>query len=329
MKLAAVVLVVVGSSVHAEPFRPRLENLHVSVNCADYWADTARGLQVVVDGIPQRPAGENGAPAVEVASDGTSYTTWVTTDVSYSLTPGVHHLAISAPGCSALEQDVDTTSLIPISVSGRLPVADPSLSGPTGAPNGIGVASGLYMGGRGGHGASNDIFSTSYAYDRIATTGGYLTTSIERRGFAFAIDTLVAHGSTTGMVTQGSSFGMPPGTSPFTGSATQVGMALRIGMRQRRGEVAFAEGAGVAGDMWIQSFDGNGPAAPPTSIDGDFYIPLWAQVTYKPGCNWGAQVLASYDVHPGSSNEDIPSVMAGVMFQPTSACSEATGLALR
>jgi hypothetical protein len=322
----AVVVALCGSAglLHAEPFRPRLENLHVSVSCADYWAGADR-LEVRVDGVLVRAAGENGAPAVETASDGSSYTTWVTTDVSYALAPGIHHLAISAPGCSALEQDVDTTSGIPISVSGRLPVDDPALRGPTGAPNGIGVATGLFLGGRGAHTATNDIFDTSYAYDRIATTGGYLTMSLERRGFAFAYDMLVAKGDTTGMMTASS------GATGFTGSVVQVGMAARVGMRQRFDSIAFAEGFGFGGGMWIHSVNPAGMAttAPPTEIDGDYYVPLWGELTYKPSCSWGAQVLASYDVHPGSSNEDMPALMAGVMWQPNSACADAGGLALR
>jgi hypothetical protein len=323
MRAAVVVVVLRVSTLHAEPFRPRLENLHVSVNCADYWVSSERGLQVMVDGVPQRAAGENGAPATGYTSDGTPYSTWVTTDVAYAIAPGIHHLAISAPGCSALEEDIDTTSILPISVSGRLPVAEPSLRGPTGAPNGIGVASGVYIGGRGAYTGTNDIFSTHYDFERVATTGGFLTTSVERRGIAFAYDMLVARGATAGMVTATES-------SPFTGSVVQIGMAARLGMRQRFGEIAFAEGAGIGGDMWIHSVtETSATTTPPSEIDGDFYVPLWGQLTYKPGCSWGAQVLAAYDVHPGSSNEDVPTVMAGVMWQPNSACAETGGLALR
>ena len=333
MKVAAAVVMVIlptSTALHAEPFRPRLENLHVSVNCADYWADTDRGLRVDVDGSPQPPAGENGAPATGYTSDGTPYSTWITTDVAYAIAPGVHHVAISAPGCSPIEEDIDTTSVLPISVSGRLPVADPSLRGPTGAPNGIGVATGVFFGGRGAYGGTNDIFSSHYDYQRVATTGGYLTTSVERRGIAFAYDIDVARGETAGIASTPASFDMPAGSAPFTGSVLQIGMAARLGVRQRFGEVAFAEGAGIGGDMWIHSVNESGMSTtPPEEIDGDFYVPLWAQVTYKPGCNWGGQVLAAYDVHPGSSNEDVPSVMAGVMWQPNAACSDAAGLALR
>jgi len=332
MRVAAVVLVILGApaSLRAEPFRPRPENLHVSVSCADYWASSDRGLQVLVDGVPQRPLGENGASAIGYDSDDSAYVTWVTTDVGFALDPGVHHLAISAPGCSAVEEDIDTTSPMPIFVSGRLPVADPSLRGPTGAPDGIGVASGLFMGGRGAHVASNDILSSSNAFDPTSTTGGFLTMSVERRDIAFALDMMVAGGSTSGTATTHSSYAMPTGPSPFDGSALQLGMAARLGMRQRFGELALSEGAGIGGDMWIESArSGSLSTAPSSDADADYYVPLWAQVTYKPGCDWGAQVLAAYDVHPGSSNEDAPMVMAGLMWQPSSACREQAGLALR
>ena len=154
--------------------------------------------------------------------------------------------------------------------------------------------------------------------------------SVERRDIAFALYMMVAGGSTSGTATSHSSYAMPTGPSPFDGSALQLGMAARLGMRQRFGELALSEGAGIGGDMWIESArSGSLSTAPSSDADADYYVPLWAQVTYKPGCDWGAQVLAAYDVHPGSSNEDAPMVMAGLMWQPSSACREQAGLALR
>jgi hypothetical protein len=51
-------------------------------------------------------------------------------------------------------------------------------------------------------------------------------------------------------------------------------------------------------------------------------VPVWASVTYKPVCNVGVVALASYDVHPLTISSNAVSIGLGVMYQPSSACSE-------
>ncbi len=82
--------------------------------------------------------------------------------------------------------------------------------------------------------------------------------------------------------------------------------------------------------MWINRPDtGNSASLPSGDMDADWYVPLWTAVTYKPGCNWGAQLMASYDVHPTSTNEDSRAFLAGLLYQPSAACSDRAGLTLR
>ena len=73
-----------------------------------------------------------------------------------------------------------------------------------------------------------------------------------------------------------------------------------------------------------------GPSDPfavsPPPTDGDVYVPVWASLTVKPACNFGVQLLASYDVVPGQAVEDRVTIAAGLMFQPSNACAEAPWL---
>jgi hypothetical protein len=322
--LAPFVLVGAASSVQAEPYRARAENIHVSVHCADYWATPERGLVVSVDGVPQPAHGENGIPLYASTKSG-PVMHWVPTDIGYAVEPGVHHIALEAPGCSSLAEDVEADSALPISIAGRLPIADDSLRGTTAAPNGFGVAAGVYIGGRGAHVSTDRILQSSFAYDRITTTGGALTMSFDRRTLAVAFDMTFASGSTTGTATT-----MSSGPQAFTGSAMAFSDQLRVGARQPFGNVALAAGAGVGGHMWLDHSDTrNNASLPAGDVDVDWYVPLWTSVTYKPACSWGAQVLASYDVHPTSTNENSPSFLAGLLYQPSVACSDRPGLTVR
>ena len=330
-------LAAVASPVRAEPlpmqaYKP--DTLRVDVSCADYWATPERGLRVIVDGVARPAQEENGAYATGYTQDG-SYTQWVPTDIGFAVEPGVHHVSIEAPGCAPSVGELTLAPLGPTFVSGRLPIDDDALRGTVAAPNGFGFGFGLYEGTFSLHDGTNDLFHTSYAYDRGSTTGGVTTFSYEHRGFAFAYDLAMAGGSITGSARSTDPMESSPGPVPFDGWTLQLGNTLRIGVRHALQHVALAAGTGIGGDLWIVS--GHVHDDPTTSaflanpggVDVDWYVPAWASVTYKPSCGWGAQLLASYQLHPTAMAESSPVITAGVLFQPSDACSEPPKIVVR
>ena len=58
-------------------------------------------------------------------------------------------------------------------------------------------------------------------------------------------------------------------------------------------------------------------------------VRYWLGLTIKPGCNWGLQLLASYDMRPTDFDNSGLSFGAGLMFQPSAACSEPAGVQVR
>ena len=315
-------LVCAPSTASAEPIVPHFDNLYVDVGCADFWANPEHGLQVTVDGVVQEPRGENGVPVIGFTTSG-PYSDWVPTDISYYVPPGTHDIGIDAPGCAPSMQQI-VFGLAPVYIAGRLPVTDDSLRGSTGAPDGFGVLLGAYNQQRGPHLGNRDLFGTQFAYDNDSATGVWLSTSYEHRGLAFALDLLTGGGSMSGTATTAN------GTPAFTGSTLEMGGALRLGGRLRFGNLALSAGAGVGGSLWIAHADMvAGTNSIPNEADGDWYVPVWSTLTYKPSCNWGAQVLAQYQLHPGSTNEDAPTIGAGLLWQPVSACSDRVGIVVR
>ena len=104
---------------------------------------------------------------------------------------------------------------------------------------------------------------------------------------------------------------------------------MRAGGRIPLREISLSAGAGVGGDMIITSAQGTDKTSvteAPSGLDGDWYIPLWTQVTFKPSCNWGAALYASYDVHPTARDESAPMFGANMIYEPSAACSEPAGL---
>jgi hypothetical protein len=154
-----------------------------------------------------------------------------------------------------------------------------------------------------------------------------------------AVDMLFGGGSISGTATST----MPPafgngsaGPFGFTGSAFHSGAALRFGARLAMKSVALAAGAGIGGSMWITNAKLTGYdlvsdafVPSPDGINPEWHVPLWTALTYKPSCSWGVQALAQYEVHPTSMDENAVSFGGGLLWQPSSACSEPPGLAVR
>jgi hypothetical protein len=325
MKAVLLALVCAAPLASADPIIPQHDNLYVDVHCADYWANPDRGLNVRVDGAAQDARGVESTPVLRASKHG-AYTEWVPTDISFLVAPGTHEIAIDAPGCASSVQQIVFAPYAPVFVSGRLPVTDDTLRGTTGAPNGFGVLLGAYNQARGPRASSNDIEPTRFAYDGNAATGGWLSMTFEHRGTAMAFDMLYGGGSISG--TAMGTDGVP---YRFSGGTFQIGYALRIGKRLAFDHIALAAGAGIGGSLWINhgNVDGNEFLANPNDADPDWYVPLWSALTYKPDCNWGLQVLAQYQVHPGSTNEDAPTIAGGLLWQPSAACAERAGIAVR
>jgi hypothetical protein len=312
MKAAPFVVLVAGASfASAEPIVPQFDNLHVGIACADYWADPDHGLSVRIDGVLQEPRGEDGAPG------------WLRSNLGFLVPPGVHELAIEAPDCAPYVQQIVFGPFTPVFVSGRLLPTDGALRTPTGAPDGFGLLIGAYDQARGAHTGTDAVFAGQFAYDTASAYGLWLSSSYERRGFAVAVDSLIGGGPLDGTATGAN------GSTNFHGYTIHLGGALRVGGRLSLGSVELAAGAGIGGSLWVEEGGVRSMATGPNQADGDWYIPLWSALTYKPSCDLGVQVLAQYQLHPTASVEDAPTIAAGLLVQPTSACSERIGVAVR
>jgi hypothetical protein len=310
-------------------------DLRIDVNCADYWATPESGLTVAIDGVSYPALGENGLSGFELAvyhHIATPIWTWTPTDIGYRAAVGPHHVAIDAPGCAPLEADVTIGPMQPAIVSGRLPISDDRLAGPTGAPNGFGFTLGAFTRAQPAHGSTNDLFSAAYAFGSTTVQGAAMSFSVEHRAFTFAWDFGFGTAPSSGTSTYEGDFPTESHNPiPFTGDEYAIRGAMRVGARVPLHDIALSGGAGLGGDLVITSETAsmNSLAMPPNGLDADWFIPLWAQLTIKPSCNWGAQLYASYDVHPTASDESAPTFAAGLVYQPSAACSEPAGLAVR
>jgi hypothetical protein len=331
-----IALGLLATSLHVASADPG-GDVRVDVRCADEWATPDRGLTVTVDGVSYPALGTNGYSDVALLvyhHVATPYLTWTPTDIGFQAPPGPHRIGVGAPGCAALEQDVTVSPFQPAFLSGRLPISDDRLAGPTGAPNGFGIAFGAFSFARPAHGSSNDLFQTTYAYDATTVQGGSLTMSYERRAFAFASEIAFGTAPISGTSTYGGSVANePPGPFAFAGSEYDTRWAMRFGARLPMHDIALAAGTGIGVDMIIRDANQTSStftlAMPPSGLDGDWFIPLWAQLTIKPSCEWGVQAYAAYDYHPTATGESAPTFGAGVIYQPSAACSEPAGLTVR
>jgi len=312
------------------PWIARKGNLRVSIACAESWATPDGGLQLSVDGAAIDPQRVNGRWSSYVDGDGNTGTVWSSTDTGYLLAPGRHHVQIDAPGCAPSAFDLDADPIHADHAFGRLAVDDWSLGGTVGAPNGWGLSAGMWFGSAPMGPTSNAIFMQNASYDTGHTeTGGYLSSSLERRNFTLAFDLAFASGSTSGTVSGSTVFG---GASPqgFTGSVYDSIDQLRVGARLPLQYVALSAGSGLGIEWWFNSTQLVGSSTSglfsPDGADASFYLPVWASATIKPSCDWGVQLLGQYDVHPTSMDTNGFTLAAGIMFQPSAACSEPAGV---
>jgi len=322
MKLLSASLVLFVRIAAADPGG----NLRVNVKCADYWATPDTGLAVTIDGRAYPALGTNGISGFDLEvyhHVPAPLWSWTPTDVGYLVPPGVHRVSITAPGCSALEQDVHIAPYRPVILDGRLP-ASAALSGPTDAPDGLGIAFGAFTRAQQAHGATNDLFSTSYTFDATTVQGASLAISSQTRALVLAWD--VAFGSAP---VTGTSRYQTDAAVAFSGDEYITRFGFRVGGRIPLHELAVSGGSGIGGDMIITSAQGADKTAfaqAPSGFDGDWYIPLWTQLTLKPSCNWGATLYASYDFHPTARDESAPAFGASILYEPSAACSEPAGV---
>lgn len=312
-------------------------NLRVDLRCADFWATPANGLQVTVDGVAPPSTGINGANMLVEGRHG-AYETWVATDIGYDIAPGEHHLVLAAPGCASEQRDFATSPGAPTIVQGRLAISDPSLLGTTAAPNGIGVTlagiAGLMPVRTGVTTLGTTV--TGYTTNAMTTKGISLSTSYEHRRFAAAVDAAFAWGGSSGTlhaISQQIAGSPDPGPVPYTDTVLEMRTAARVGMRVPMGSVALSAGSGLGltslGHIAGQSAYNISVVIPPDGLDLEVFVPVWAGVTYKPSCNLGMQVLASYDLYPGNTANDGVTLTAGLIVQPSYACSEPPSLRIR
>jgi len=301
-------------------------NLRLSLSCADYFATADQGLELAVDGARVTTVGVNGVNAtVGYTKHGNPIEGWVATDAGYVVgTPGRHHVAITAPGCSPYEADIEIPTLGPRFVEGRLAISDPGLLGTAAAPNGFTHVFGAYSTWRSGETGTATFVGTDparYALQGAQFTGFYYSAGLERRHLVIASDTEWGAGTIAGNVSG----------QPTSIDALHFGARLRAGYRIPLHDLAFAFGSGIGGDMYILNQFTPTPSSisKPGPIEGDFTVPLWASVTYKPSCNWGVQVTALYDVQPTDLGASAPTVQGGLIYQPNDACSQPAGVTVR
>ncbi len=314
----------------------RKGNLRVSVRCAETWASPDTGLSLTVDGRALDAKRLNGRWSFysDVDSDGNvdSGEVWIPSDVGYLLEPGRHHVVIGAPGCTPAEFDMDAYADHTQHAEGRLAIADPSLLGPVGAPDGLGELLGVWYGAVPAGTSTDSIFHAKATLDPTGhAPGAAFSSSIERRHWALAVDMSFMRSTITGQVTQPQLGGAAPATAAFSGSRTVFANQLRIGARLPLQLVALEAGGGLGLQWWLDSTSvvgnvGNAFMTPPHGVDGSFYVPLWVGATIKPFCNWGVQLMGQYDIHPTSTANDALGLMAGVLYQPSAACSEPAGI---
>jgi len=322
--------VVASPGPDVAPWIARKGNLRVSITCAESRASADHGLQLTVDGALLDPRRINGHESAHIDDDGNIGTAFDASDVGYVVAPGWHHVRIDAPGCAPSTFDLRADPVHAQRAVGRLALDDWWLEGPVGAPDGSGVGFGMWFGPSPIGPRSDAIFMQNASYDPGHTvTGGYLTSSFERRNFALAIDLAFGGGATSGAVSGSTVFG---GAAPqaFTGSVFDSVEQLRVGARVPLQYLALAAGSGIGFEWWINSTQlvGSGTSGlfAPDGGDATFYLPVWAAATLKATCDWGVQVMGQYDVHPTSMDTNAITVAAGITYQPSSACSEPAGV---
>ena len=298
-------------------------NLRVDLQCADYFATYDSGLRVTIDGTPSSFVAMNGEIVTSYTRHGVPIDSWVPTDAGYVATPGRHHVDVSAPGCGSYSTELDVPTIGPRFIEGWLETTGPALRGTAAAPNGFTNLLGAYVTMRSGErgGIAFGQQSIGYRLDQTQFTGLYYAAAFERRHFVVGMDLELGAGTIAGDVQNESA----------TVDALHSGGRLRFGYRFPLHDLAISVGSGVGADIWsLANWHGaDNVLAKPSPLEGDWYVPLWASVTYKPSCNWGVQVTASYDLQPTDPSASEPTVEGGIIYQPNDACSQPVGVTVR
>ena len=166
-------------------------------------------------------------------------------------------------------------------------------------------------------GSNGNVFPTTYSQHGSQTQGVWLGGSYITGSTELAIDVRAGGGTITGTaMAQGSP--MVSYTTGYDG----MDLALRVGKRAAWQDFALSAGVGIAGGLWMPMGMSYQPSdafvEPPQSVAGDFYFPLWSELTFKPSCEFGVQGMASYDLRPQGGSA--PSFGVGLIYQPASAC---------
>lgn len=309
-------------------------NLRVAVKCAGELRTPENGLRVTIvgSGAPLKPLHLNYQAGNTVDENGNSYVVSWVTDVGFLAPPGRQRIRLEASDCAAEEREVEISPSHATTIEGNLSIATPSLLGTVGAPDGFGVLIGAFRSTLPGSiargSASGPLGAADYTLDRSTLTGGVFSVSGEHRNAIFALDTTFAYGSVGGQSYPAK------GGGPFalSGWMLEYGLTFRIGARLPLHDFALMAGSGIGGALWVRDvklattgLDGE-VASTPTGPALSWHVPLWAGVTYKPACSWGVQLMASYGVTPTNFDANTTTVTGGLLFQPSSACSEPVGV---
>jgi hypothetical protein len=157
--------------------------------------------------------------------------------------------------------------------------------------------------------ASKYYLQESYTVDDVSVKSLWISGGVENKNnhLLFMIDGIVGGGAISG--TTRYVFDGPPLINtpvPCTGTLVNVSMVLRVGARGSLGDLSFAAGVGLGG--MVSFFDlhtdavnvPQGAHAVPA-----WFMPVWADATYKVNRDWGLRVLASSDraevIGPGAT----------------------------
>ncbi|HTR55102.1 MAG TPA: hypothetical protein VMJ10_30660 [Kofleriaceae bacterium] len=302
MRLWPLVIVLSSAAAHAQS----PGNVRVTATCASYFVAPRDGLQLRVDGVVQPSLGINWSASWHHGALQPDHET----DVGYLVAPGHHHLDLSTPDCVG-STDVDVLGASPSYVEGSLAIANDALRGTVTAPNGLGLVIGGFYAARPARVATDPIVGTAYDLDGTTQAGAQVTVTATYQHFVLAFDqryTTEGVNGTTG----------PRSTDAFTGSAFDTGFVGRFGPRWTLHDVELSAGGGIGGDI----LHGGGEIADTQTNLSRFFLPAWATLTYKPTCDWGVQAMASYEYHPTSSDDNTMTYGVGLLYQPSSSCSD-------
>ncbi|HEY4244919.1 MAG TPA: hypothetical protein VGM88_34125 [Kofleriaceae bacterium] len=309
-------------------------NVRIAVACDAGTLAPETGLSATIDGQPAQPVGDNIVEGVAVDSDGNQTPYALVTDVGFRAPLGHHHLELRAPMCTVASTDIDVVTEHATLVAGRLPL-EPAWQGPTGTPSGLGfvLAASIIRVPTAALSGTSTIFGDggwSANPGGLTAPGVTFGLTYARRHLLIETDSTLGWTNLTGTATNGTD------RSGFHATELVQDFNLRIGGRIPLHSLELGAGTGVGFSVW--DFSNTSVDQQPsdfTLIESPsgtrflFHIPVWAELTYKPGCDWGVTATGTYQFDPTDSNGSNVTVSAGLMWQPNAACSERPGLTVR